>query len=38
MRKLGEIRGYRKRKFRESREKGMFGSTEQRVCDQTRTI
>ena len=33
-----EIRGYRKRKFRESRAKEIFGSTEQRMCDQTRTI
>ena len=33
-----EIREYRKRKFRESRGKGIFRSTEQRVCDHTRTI
>ena len=28
------IRGYRKRMFREERERGMFESTEQHVCDQ----
>ena len=32
------IRGYRKRMFREWREKGMFESIEQRVCDQARAI
>ena len=32
------IRGYRKKMFREWREKGMFDLTEQRVCDQARTI
>ena len=32
------IRGYRKRRFKEWREKGMFESTEQRVCDQERAI
>ena len=29
---------YRKRMFRESRERGMFESTEQSVCDQARAI
>ena len=28
------FRGYRKRLFREWRERGMFESTEQRMCDQ----
>ena len=32
------IRGYRQRIFREWKEKGMFESTEQRVCDQARAI
>ena len=32
------IRGYRNRMFREWRERGMFESTEQRVCDQARVI
>ena len=32
------IRGYRQRMFREWKEKGMFESTEQRVCDQARAI
>ena len=32
------ISGYRKRMFKEWREKGNFESTEQRVCDQTRAI
>ena len=32
------IRGYRKRIFRNWRETGMFESTEQRVCNQTRAI
>ena len=32
------IRGYRKRMFREWRERGMFESTEQRVCDQASAI
>ena len=32
------IRGYRKKMFREWREKGMFDLTEQRVFDQARTI
>ena len=32
------IRGHRKRMFIEWRERGMFESTEQRVCDQLRTI
>ena len=32
------IRGYRKKMFRESRERGMFESTEQCVCDQARAI
>ena len=29
---------YRKRMFRESRDRGMFESTEQSVCDQARAI
>ena len=33
-----EISRYRKRKFRERRENRVFGSKEQRVCDQTRAI
>ena len=32
------IRGYRQRMFREWREKGVFESAEQRVCDQARAI
>ncbi len=32
------IRGYRKRMFREWRNRGMFESTEQRICDQARAI
>ena len=32
------LRGYRKRMFREWRERGMFESTEQRVCGQARAI
>ena len=32
------IMRYRKRMFRESRERGMCESTEQRVCDQARAI
>ena len=32
------IRGYRKRMFTEWSEKGMFESTEQRVCDQARAV
>ena len=32
------IRGYRQRMYREWRERGMFESTEQRVCDQARAI
>ena len=32
------IRGYRKRMFREWRERGMLESTEQRVCEQARAI
>ena len=32
------VRGYRKRMFREWKDKGMFRSTEQRVCDQARVI
>ncbi|XP_068713270.1 uncharacterized protein [Montipora foliosa] len=32
------IRGYRQRLFREWRDRGMFESTEQRVCDQARAI
>ena len=32
------IRGYRKRMFRELREKRMLESTEQRVCDQVWTV
>ena len=32
------IRGYRQRMFREWRQRGMFDSTEQRVCDQARAI
>ena len=32
------IRGYRKRMFRDWRERGMFESTEQRVCDQAIAI
>ena len=36
---VGEpIRGYRRRMFREWRERGVFESTEQRVCDQERAI
>ena len=32
------IRGYRKRMLREWRERGMFESIEQRVCDQARAM
>ena len=32
------IRGYRRRMFREWRERGMFDSTEQRISDQARAI
>ena len=32
------IRGYRQRMFREWRARGMFDSTEQRICDQARAI
>ena len=32
------FKGYRKRMFREWRERGMSESTEQRVCDQATTI
>ena len=32
------IRGYRQRMFREWRDRGMFESTEQRVCDQAMAI
>ena len=32
------IRGYRQRRFREWRVRGMFDSTEQRICDQARAI
>ena len=32
------IRGYRQRMFKEWRLRGMFDSTEQRICDQARTI
>ena len=32
------IRGYRQRMFREWRERGMFESNEQRICDQARAI
>ena len=32
------IRGYKKRMFREWRERGMLESTEQRVCEQARAI
>ena len=32
------IRGHRKRMFREWRNRGMFESTEQRICDQARAI
>ena len=32
------VRGYRQRMFREWRERGMFESKEQRVCDQARAI
>ena len=32
------IRGYRQRMFREWRDRGLFESTEQRVCDQARAI
>ena len=32
------LRGYRQRMFREWRDRGLFESTEQRVCDQARTI
>ena len=32
------IRGYRQRMFREWKDRGMFNSTEQRVCDQARAI
>ena len=32
------VRGYRKRLFRKWRERGMFESTEQRVCVQARAI
>ena len=31
-------RGYRERMFREWRDRGLFESTEQRVCDQARAI
>ena len=30
--------GYRRRMFRECRDRGLFESTEQRVCDQARAI
>ena len=36
--KVKPIRGYRKRMSREWRERRMFESTEQRVCDQARAI
>lgn len=32
------MRGYRQRLFREWQEIGLFESTEQRICDQARTI
>ena len=32
------VRGYRQRMFREWRGRGLFESTEQRVCDQARAI
>ena len=32
------IRGYRQRMFSEWRDRGMFESTEQRICDQARSI
>ena len=32
------VRGYRRRMFREWRDKGLFESTEKRVCDQARAI
>ena len=32
------IRGYKKRMFREQRERGMSESTDQRVCDQVKAI
>ena len=32
------ISGYSQRMFREWRDRGMFESTEQRVCDQARAI
>ena len=32
------IRGYRQRMFREWKDRGMFETTEQRVCDQARAI
>ena len=32
------VRGYRQRMFREWRDKGLFESTKQRVCDQARAI
>ena len=32
------VRGYRQRMFREWRDKGLFESTEKRVCDQARAI
>ena len=32
------VRGYRRRMFKEWRDRGMFESTEQRVCDQARAI
>ena len=32
------VRGYRQRMFREWRDRGLFESTEQRVCDQARAI
>ena len=32
------VRGYRQRMFREWRDRGLFESTEQRVCDQPRAI
>ena len=32
------IRGYRQRMFREWKERGMFETTEQRLCDQARAI
>ena len=32
------VRGYRQRMFREWKDRGLFESTEQRVCDQARAI